>query len=126
MQDPVRRKQVADTPEERVRQAVIRMLTADLGIPSSLMAVEKAIRVQNEIRRPDIVVHDRSGNAWMIIECKAPGVAISQRTLDQAANYNRVLHAPFLFVSNGQEHFCARVEGKQIDFLDELPAWPSR
>lgn len=126
MLDPVRKKQVADTPEERVRQAVIKMLTTQLGVPAALMAVEKAIRVQDEVRRPDIVVHDRGGRPWMVIECKAPDIAISQQTLDQAANYNRILKAPFLFVSNGREHFCARVEGLKIDFLDELPEWPPR
>lgn len=124
MQDPVRRKDVADTPEERVRQAVIRMLSDQRGIPSSLMSVEKAIRVQGEIRRPDVVVHDRGGNPWMVIECKAPGITISQRTLNQAANYNRVLKAPYLFVTNGVQHFCARVGIGTIDFLDDLPDWP--
>jgi len=126
MQDPVRRKDVADTPEERVRQAVIRMLSEGRGIPTALMAVEKAIRVQGEVRRPDVVVHDRGGKPWMVIECKAPDVRLSQQTLDQAANYNRVLGAPFLFVTNGSEHFCARVESGSIDFLDDLPSWPER
>lgn len=123
MQDPVRRKQVAETPEERVRQALIRMLTGRYGIPVSLMAVEKAIKVQGETRRPDIVVHDRRGNPWMVIECKAPGVSVSQATLDQAANYNRALGAPFLLVSNGSDHFCARIASGAIEFLDDLPDW---
>ena len=120
----MRRKEVADTPEERVRQAVIRMLSDQRGIPSSLMSVEKAIRVQGEIRRPDVVVHDRDGKPWMVIECKAPGITISQRTLNQAANYNRVLKAPYLFVTNGAQHFCAQVGIGTIDFLDDLPDWP--
>lgn len=126
MRDPVRRKQVADTPEERVRQAVLRMLTDVQQIPGALMAVEKAIEVQGEIRRPDVVVHDRDGRAWMVIECKAPNVAVSQRTLDQAANYNRVLKAPYVFVTNGAIHFCALVEGTDITYLDDFPSWPSR
>ena len=76
MQDPVRRKHVADTPEERVRQAVLRMLTEQQHIPGALMAVEKAIDIQGEIRRPDVVVHDRQGKPWMVIECKAPQVVV--------------------------------------------------
>lgn len=123
MKDPVRRKHVVETPEERVRQAVIRMLTGQHGIPTSLMAVEKAIQVQGEIRRPDIVIYDRSGNPWMVIECKAPGISISQATMDQAANYNRVLSAPFLFVTNGSDHFCARVDSGTIHYLEDLPSW---
>lgn len=126
MRDPVRKKQVADTPEERVRQAILRMLTEQQGIPGSLMAVEKAISVQGEIRRPDVVVHDRDGQPWMVIECKAPSVSVSQRTLDQAANYNRVLKAPFVLVTNGSVHYCARVDGSTITYLDDFPAWPAR
>ena len=125
MKDPVRKKSVADTPEERVRQAIIRMLMEQQGVPSALMAVEKAIKVQDAIRRPDIVVHDRSGKPWMVVECKAPGVALSQDTMDQAANYNRVLRAPYLFVSNGTDHRCARIDPDSITFLDRLPDWPA-
>lgn len=126
MRDPVRQKQVADTPEERVRQAVLRMLTDVQQIPGALMAVEKAIEVQGEVRRPDVVVHDRLGHAWMVIECKAPNVAVTQRTLDQAANYNRVLKAPYVFVTNGTTHFCALVEDAAITYLDDFPSWPVR
>ena len=125
MQDPVRKKNVADTPEERVRQAVVAMLSGQRGIPMSLMAVEKGIRVQQEMRRPDIVVYDRGGQPWMIVECKAPGVPISQETLNQAANYNRTLDAPYLFVTNGTDHRCAYVRGDRVSFLETLPEYPS-
>lgn len=126
MQDPVRRKHVSDTPEERVRQAVLRMLTEQQHIPGALMAVEKAIDIQGEIRRPDVVVHDRQGKPWMVIECKAPQVVVSQRTLDQAANYNRVLKAPYVFVTNGDTHFCAAVDGASITYLEDFPTWPNK
>jgi len=126
VRDPIRQKNVADTPEERVRQAVLQMLTQQRGIPASLVAVEKAILVQGETRRPDVVVHDRSGKPWMVIECKAPDVPLSQRTLDQAANYNRVLNAPYLFVTNGVEHFCAQVKGDEMVFMNDLPPWPAQ
>ncbi|MDA0874985.1 MAG: type I restriction enzyme HsdR N-terminal domain-containing protein [Bacteroidetes bacterium] len=125
MKDPVRRKQVADTPEERVRQAVLTMLMDHLGIPASLMAVEKGIRVQDMVRRPDIVVHDRQGKPWMVVECKAPGVRLSQDTMDQAAGYNRRLGAPYLFVTNGTDHRCAHIQEEGIVFLETLPSFPA-
>lgn len=123
MKDPVRRKQVVETPEERVRQAVIVMLRDQLGVPMALMGVEKGIRVQGMLRRPDIVVHDRQGRPWMVVECKAPGVRLSQDTLNQAAGYNRRLHAPYLFVTNGSEHQCAHIDGDAIRFLETLPPY---
>lgn len=116
---------MAETPEERVRQAVISMLMEHLGVPAALMAVEKGIRVQEMMRRPDIVVHDRSGKAWMVVECKAPGVRLSQDTLDQAAGYNRRLGAPYLFVTNGSDHRCAHIDGETIEFLETLPHFPA-
>jgi type I site-specific restriction endonuclease len=125
MRDPVRQKHVADTPEERVRQALIRLLK-ERGIPGALLAVEKSVRVQGAVRRPDIVVHDREGKPWMVVECKAPNVHIAQQTLDQVANYNRSLGAPFVLVSNGVEHYCARVDQASMIFLEDLPAWPDR
>lgn len=125
MKDPVRRKEVAATPEERVRQAVISMLMDHLGVPASLMAVEKGIRVQDMLRRPDIVVHDRKGQPWMVVECKAPGIRLSQDTFDQAAGYNRRLGAPYLFVTNGSDHRCAHIEPGTIQFLESLPSFPA-
>ena len=125
MRDPVRQKKVVETPEERVRQAVIQLLVDQLKVPASLIAVEKAITIQNELKRADLVVYDRRGKAWMVVECKAPGISINQGTFDQIANYNRVLRAPFLFVTNGNDHLCARIEDAKISFLDALPRWTS-
>ncbi|GEM_PF-2170720 len=123
MKDPVRQKHIVETPEERVRQAVIRLFMEGMGVPRSLLGVERSILIHNEIRRPDLIVHDRNGAAWMVVECKAPGVTINQDTLNQVANYNRVLKAPFLLVTNGTDHLCARIQGSSIMFLEELPNW---
>jgi len=123
MRDPIREKQVADTPEERVRQAVIRMLMESMGIPAALIAVERSVLINGSIRRPDIIIHSRTGEPWMVVECKAPKVQINQGTFDQVSNYNRVLQAPFLFVTNGEDHLCARVDGSSITFLENLPRW---
>lgn len=124
MQDPVRRKQVPETPEERVRQAMLNHFIEVMGVPSSLIAVEKGIRIGGSLLRPDIIVHDRSGTAWMVVECKAPEVSIDQSTLNQAANYNRVLQAPYLLVTNGLNHLCARITETGVTFVERLPQWP--
>lgn len=123
MKDPVRKKEVAETPEERVRQAVIGYLHEVVGVPKGLISVEKTHIQQGEVKRTDILVFDRSGKPWMIVECKAPGVKVNQGTFDQVSNYNRTYQAPYILVTNGKYHFCAHVEGTSITFLDQLPSW---
>ena len=123
MKDPVRQKNVQETPEEIVRQAMIRYLHETLGIPLGLMAIEKAVRLQGETKRADIVIHDQKGGAWMVVECKAPEVPITQRTLEQVSNYNQALGAPYLFVTNGSTHLCAEIRGNDVTFLEALPEW---
>jgi len=125
MRDHVRGIQVAETPEERVRQAVLVHLTDSMHVPKALIAVEKGLRVQNELKRADVIVHDRTGAPWMVIECKAPDVKVDQATLDQAANYNRVLKAPFVWVTNGTTNLCARINAHETSFLEALPIWPT-
>ena len=128
VRDPVRRRNVADGPEEQVRQALLDWLVNKRGIPAGLIAVEKAIIVHGQSRRPDSVVHDRTGAPWMVIECKAPDVNVNAAVAEQVAAYNSVLRAPYLLVSNGHEHIGAAVDSVQghIRFLDDIPNYPAR
>lgn len=114
---------MAETPEELVRQALIRYLNKDMGVPLGLMAVEKGVHVQGSVERADIVIYDRKGNPWMVVECKAPGVALRQKTLEQVSKYNQSLKAPYILVTNGSDHICAKIEQTDIIFLEEMPAW---
>lgn len=121
--DPIRRKWLALLPEEWVRQHFINHLVHDKGCPASLIAVEKAL-VLNELRkRADVVVHDRNGNPVALVECKAPDVRITQATFEQAARYNVVFKVGFLIVTNGLQHYCCRVDHNtgRVDFLVDIP-----
>lgn len=121
--DPIRRQYVRLTPEEWVRQHFLRYLSDHLGYPLSLTAVEKGFQFQGMLRRADIVVHDRTGRPFLMVECKAPGVAISQSTFDQVARYNLRINARYLAVSNGITHFCWRTDPEtgHHTFLDGPP-----
>ena len=121
--DPVRRRWVALTPEEWVRQHTIRMLHDRYNYPLELMQVEGTITVNSQSRRCDIVVYDREGKPWMIVECKQPEVPITQKVCDQACRYNTVLHVPYLLLTNGRQQVIVEVnlrEGK----LKQLPNMP--
>lgn len=123
--DSIRRKFVRCTPEEWVRQHFLRYLVDHRGYPASLIAVEMGFRFQDMVRRADIVVHGRSGKPFLLIECKAPDVAIRQATFDQVSGYNRVIQARYLAVTNGLKHYCWRIERDtgRYEFLDGLPAF---
>lgn len=121
--DPVRRKWLRSTPEERVRQHVINHLLIDLKCPPGLIGVEVSLTLNGLAKRADLVVHDRDGRALVIVECKAPSVRVDQRTFEQAARYNSVLRVPFLMVTNGSTHYCCMVDHARgaVEFLPRLP-----
>ena len=107
--DPVRRRWVALTPEEWVRQGTIHRLHTELGYPLEVMQVEGAISLNGMTRRCDIVVY-RDGCPWMIVECKKNEVPITQKVCDQACRYNTVLHVPYLVLTNGRQQVVVEVD----------------
>lgn len=123
--DPLRRKYVALTPEEYVRQHFTRWMTEALGYPSTLMNNEVSITLNKTKRRCDTVVFRSDGSPAMIVEYKAPTVEITQSVFDQIARYNMVLHSRYLVVSNGLRHFCCEMEyeNDSYKFLPEIPKW---
>lgn len=123
--DPLRRKYVALTPEEYVRQHFIAWMTDYLGYPASLMNNEVSLSLNNTKRRCDTIVFHSDGSPLMIIEYKAPTVAITQKVFDQIARYNMVLNSRYLIVSNGLRHFCCRMdyEKDSYAFLPQIPSW---
>ena len=121
--DPVRRRWVALTPEEWVRQQTLLLLHDHYGYPYELMQVEGAISVNGMTRRCDIVVYDREGKPRMIVECKQPEVPINQKVCDQACRYNTVLQVPLLLLTNGKQQIIIEID-YQNRTLRQLPDIP--
>lgn len=123
--DILRRRYVALTPEELVRQTFIHYLVEHLGYPMALMANEVRLQVGQKQLRADSVLYDRELQARMIIEYKAPSVALTQKVFDQVLAYNLLLHVDYLMVSNGLEHHCFRTDydGKSFLRLDHIPSY---
>jgi hypothetical protein len=121
--DEIRKKFILLTPEEWVRQHVVQYLLQDKNYPKSYINVEKLIKVNELNKRYDIVVYQPNGELFLLIECKAPEVKISQQTFDQIARYNLVLNAKYLMVSNGLNHYFCKIdfEKEKYVFLEELP-----
>ncbi len=123
--DPLRKKYVALTPEEYVRQHFTAWMTDSLGYPASLMSNEVSLKFNNMSRRCDTVVFRSDGTPAVIVEYKAPTVAITQNVFDQIARYNMVLRSHILIVSNGIHHFCCEMdyEKETYKFLPNIPFW---
>lgn len=121
--DSIRKKFVALTPEEWVRQNFIQFLKQEKKYPESLMAVEKQIIVNGNQRRFDLVVYRRNGQPHLIAEFKAPNVKITQETFDQVVRYNMALRVERVVVSNGMQHFVCKINyaNNSYAFLREIP-----
>ena len=102
--DPIRKKWVAATPEEEVRQQFIQFLLTVKQIPASHLSVEREISVNGLSRRYDLVVFNQEGKPWMVVECKAPHVKLTQEVMEQAGRYNKTLRAPIIGITNGREN----------------------
>lgn len=123
--DEIRKKHLVLTPEEWVRQHFIRYLINEKFFPATLLQIEGGLRLNQTRKRSDILVYNQLAEKLMIIECKAPSVAISQATFDQAARYNSVYKAPWIAVTNGLQHYYAKIDHKEGQFLfvEELPVY---
>ena len=121
--DVLRRKYVALTPEEWVRQHFVHYLIGHKGYPQTLMANEIQLAIGNKILRCDSVLYDRSLKPRMIIEYKAPTVNITQKVFDQITVYNMLLHVDYLVVSNGIKHYCCQMDydNQKYLFLEDIP-----
>lgn len=123
--DPLRSRYVALTPEEYVRQHFVNWMITDLHYPASIMANEMGVEVNGMKRRCDTVVWRPDRSPLIIAEYKAPTIKITQKTFDQVVNYNSVLRARYLIVSNGIEHFCCMIDynGGGYEFLPAVPCY---
>lgn len=104
--DPLRKKFLILTPEEWVRQHVIHYLIHYRDYPRSLFSLEKGIKYNQIQKRFDILVLDRMGASFLLVECKAPEVKLSQQTAEQIAVYNKIVKARYIAISNGHQHIC--------------------
>lgn len=124
--DPLRRKEVALTPEEGVRQGIVRHLIDKLGYPPELMGNEVALRVGKLSRRCDTLIVAPDQSPLMIIEYKAPSIRLSDAVLEQIYRYNSVLRVPVLVITNGRSIYAYLVgyDGKETRLLSRLPSYP--
>ena len=121
--DILRRKYLALTPVEWVRQHFIHYLVEHKNYPSSLLANEVSLQIGEKRMRADSVLYDNQLHPRMIIEYKAPNITLTQKVFDQITVYNLLLHVDYLIVSNGMITYICKMdyEKQTYKFLEAIP-----
>ncbi len=122
--DIIRRKYYVLTPEEWVRQNILFYLIEEKKVPRTLISVERALKVNGLPKRTDVVVYSKgSADPLMIVECKAPHIKITENVFHQAVRYNMTLNASYLYMTNGMEHYCCKVDysTSKLMFIKDIP-----
>lgn len=123
--DPIRKRWLVLTPEEWVRQHFVQFLIQEFTYPSSLIGIEARLSLYKTEKRADIVVHDKAGAPWMVVECKRTKVKIDQAVFDQAFRYNLELKAAYIVVTNGLDTYVAKTnfEAGTYNLLQSFPGY---
>ncbi|WKN41257.1 type I restriction enzyme HsdR N-terminal domain-containing protein [Tunicatimonas pelagia] len=123
--DVFRKKYVALTPEEWVRQHFAHYLVNHLHYPKAWLKIECALAVNGQKKRADIVAFGKDTQPFLVVECKSYEVKLSERTFQQSALYNHTLQAPYLAITNGLRHYCCRIDQQQqrFEFQSRLPTY---
>ena len=121
--DDIRKSWVILTPEEWVRQNFIQWMVQVMKYPSAMIAVEKEIKVHELSKRFDILVYDSSHTPWMMIECKAQTVPLTEKVLMQVLRYNIAVPVPFLVITNGVDCRVVKKEESELKWVEIFPAW---
>ncbi len=103
--DAVRRAWLVLTPEEWVRQHLIRYLIEECGAPPTSVIQEFVVVISGIPQRADIVVHGKDGKPLLLAECKASEVTIDRDVFSQSIRYNSIVGARYIVVTNGLRHF---------------------
>ncbi len=121
--DFLRKKYVALTPEEWVRQHFTHYLVEHKGYPKGLLGNEIELQIGDKRLRCDSILYNKVARPQMIIEYKAPTVPLQQKVFDQVSAYNLLLRVDYLVISNGMEHYCCKMdyEHQKYLFLQEIP-----
>ncbi|GJM31363.1 MAG: restriction endonuclease subunit R [Saprospiraceae bacterium] len=114
-------------PEELVRQLVVQYLLSEKGFNQNRIALERGLTVNGLAKRCDILIYNQAMNPFLLVECKAPSVKITQEVFRQIAIYNLPLNVPFLLVTNGVDTYCCEMDYDQrtFKFLAAIPDYPS-
>ena len=123
--DVLRKKYVILTPEEWVRQHFVHLLINHYKYPKSLISLESGLKYNELKKRSDILIYDRDGKPFLLVECKSADVGLSDATFKQLSTYNFTIKSPYIAITNGLHNFCCKIDHEKgsFEFLKDLPAF---
>lgn len=122
--EPIRKKWLVLTPEEWVRMHVVFYLKEHFGVPFSYMNTEYGIQSQGQQQRCDILVTSESLKPFLLVECKAPKIPVNDKVANQICNYNYMIGAHYLFLTNGIQHLFYQLDKEGgMKVVANLPKW---
>jgi hypothetical protein len=119
--DTLRKKWLLLTPEEWVRQNFVHYLTIERKYPATLIALEKEIKLGELKKRFDILVYNAAHQPWMIVECKAPSVKLSDEVVRQALRYSISIPATYIIITNGPATYGWERKAGGLELISEIP-----
>ncbi len=122
--DDIRKRWVRLSPEEWVRQNVIQWMAITGGFPKGMMAVEKEMKLGSLKKKFDILLYDPAHRPWLMVECKAMEVPLTEDVLMQVLTYNIAIPVPYLVITNGHECHVISRKNEGVEWLDGWPAYP--
>jgi hypothetical protein len=120
--DTIRKVWLLLTEEEWVRQNFVNYLITQLNYPSTIIAIEKEISLNDLKKRFDILVYDKEHKPWMLVECKEPKVNLSEDVLQQVLRYNISVPVEYIVITNGNTTVGWRKEN-ELKLLEQMPVW---
>lgn len=126
--DIIRKKYIVLTPEEWVRQHLIHYLINQLNYPKSLISVEDGMKVNKMIKRSDVVVYNRNGEIFLVVECKSTKIKLNQKSMDQLSIYNQHYKSNYIALTNGLKIFVCQIdyEIKKPLFINHFPEFDTK
>jgi hypothetical protein len=124
--DTIRKKYLINTPEEWVRQHFIQFLINHRNYSKNLISVETGLKYGNRRKRTDIQLFDNNGLLNILVECKAPDIALDQKVVNQILQYNKVLNPKIMAITNGIEHVFIEINESNFEYLPDMPYFKTK
>lgn len=116
--DKVRKKYYVLTPEEYVRQHCIHQLEKN-GFSLNRLSIERSL--PNSNKRYDAIYFGKENQPVLLIECKAPKVRITEKTLEQVTGYLLLYNISNILLTNGLDHYLIGRSNQEISIIQEFP-----
>ncbi len=119
--DGIRKRWLVLTPEEWVRQNFVQFLIQEKKYPSTLIALEKEIKLGELKKRFDILIYNTSHQPNMLVECKGSSITLNEETLQQVLRYNISVPVNYIIITNGNLTYGWEKKNNGLELLNDVP-----